>query len=131
MVGKIKYRDVLNCFRASFVDRHIIPEELEYQWFLNAVGEYSMEVGELEYDDILKEFTVPIPQIVMNILGAIMKRQYLEREVARVNKLNNIIGKDLKLNGSGDTKKYTMQELNMTNDKIRNWINKQKTSAYL
>ena len=60
-----------------------------------------------------------------------MKIKYCTRELSRVNKLNNIIGKDLSLNSTGDSKKYTMSELINEIENLKELLNKQKTTAYL
>ena len=63
-------------------------------------------------------------------LAEIMKSYYMQQEVRRVNQLNNIIGKDISLNGTGDTKKYTRAEADAIDSKIADLYTKQKCPAY-
>ena len=66
---------------------------------------------------------------VIIMLAEIMKSYYMEQEIRRVNQLNNIIGKDISLNGTGDTKKYTKEEADAVNEKIAYFSVKQKPAA--
>ena len=124
------YEDVISSYRSVFMDKYPIPDGLEYQWFLDANAEYALEVKELEFDPDLRVYSEKLSQSVILTIASIMKRKYSEREFSRINKLNNIIGKDISLNGMGDSKRSTERELEFKNSQIADLINKQKVTAY-
>ena len=45
------YTEVINSFHSTFQDKVIIPESLEKEWFLKAVGKYSFEIDPINYID--------------------------------------------------------------------------------
>ena len=68
--------------------------------------------------------------MVAHTLARLMQVMYIERELSRVNKINNIITNDINLNGNGETKKYTYNELIEARATAADYINKQKTSWF-
>ena len=36
--------EIFESFESSFQDKSIIPEELEFEWLLNAIARYSVEL---------------------------------------------------------------------------------------
>jgi len=130
MVANTTYENVLSSYQSVFMDKYPIPEGLEFQWFLDANAEYALEIKDLEFDEELMEYPTQLPQKVVLTLASIMKSKYSEREFSRVNKLNNIIGKDISLNGMGDSKRFAERELEIKRSQIADLINKQKTTAY-
>ena len=73
-MGKIStYEDVLNSFHSSFQDKVLIPESLEREWFLKAVGKYSYEIDPLNFDEELLEFDVRLDRYVIDTLGSMMR----------------------------------------------------------
>ena len=45
------YIDVLNVFHSLLKSKFEIDEDLEYQWFLNALADYELEIGFLEFSE--------------------------------------------------------------------------------
>lgn len=122
--------DVINSFQSTIRDRELLAPGLQYQWFLDALGEFQLEISELDYDTATQVFGSELPLYVINTLGYLMKVRYLERELSRVNKLNNIITKDLSLNGMGDAKRATAAEYASELARTKELIHKQKTHFF-
>lgn len=59
-----------------------------------------------------------------------MKRSYCVREISRINKIQNIVGKDISLTGTGDQKRVSMEELEFEQSRVEDLLNKQKTHCY-
>lgn len=135
------YDDVVRAFESIIKSKYILADGLVEQWFKNALGEYELNVGCLGYDKHIREFSSlkgdttlfdedgDLKNAVVLNLAALMKSFYMEQEKRRVNQLNNIIGKDISLNGTGDTKKYTTQEANNVDSKVADYFQKQKPAA--
>lgn len=62
-----------------------------------AVGRYSVELDELNFDDELLQFDSKLDQYVIDTLAQFMLQMYQERQVSLVNKRVSIVGKDLAL----------------------------------
>jgi hypothetical protein len=125
------YQKILDSFESTFQNKYILPDSLVRQWFLDAVGEFTLEIDELKFDETLNEFDTKLNQWIISSLGLMMKIKYCTREISRVNKLNNIIGKDISLNSTGDTKKYTKEELDSEISKLTKLLDNQKPTAYV
>lgn len=125
------YQEILDSFESTFQNKSVLAEGLVYQWFLDSLGEFELEIKALNFDEALKEFDVKLPRWIVTSLGLMMKIKYCTREVSRVNKLNNIIGKDISFNGNGDTKKYTKDELDSEISKLTRLLDNQKPTAYV
>ena len=123
-------QDVFDVFESTFQDKFEIPESLERQWFKNALAEYELEIGSTGYDSSVDQFPEGCSSAVILTLGLYMKLYYCRREFSRVNKLQNIVGKDLSMTGSGSQKTMTKQELEFEYNNICDKINKQKTSWF-
>lgn len=136
------YTDVVSAFESIIKSKYVLADGLVRQWFLNALGEYELNIESLGFD---RENSVFVPispsdafdkdgnlknHVVLS-LAEIMKSYYMQQEVRRVNQLNNIIGKDISLNGTGDTKKYTKEEADTLDSKIADLFTKQKSPAYV
>lgn len=119
--------DVISSFQSMIRDRETLAADLQYRWFLDALGEFQLEVSDLSYDMDEQLFDSELPLYAINTLAYLMKVRYLEREVSRVNKLNNIITKDLSLNGMGDAKRATAGEYEAELARTRELIHKQKS----
>ena len=119
--------DVISSFQSMIRDRETLAADLQYRWFLDALGEFQLEVSDLSYDMDEQLFDSELPLYAINTLAYLMKVRYLEREVSRVNKLNNIITKDLSLNGMGDAKRATAVEYEAELARTRELIHKQKS----
>ena len=129
-MANTSYEDVIDTFESSFIDKYELPDELVKVWFNKAVGDYSLEIEDLNYDKLTEEFDVELDQSVISTLASLMKKYYQEREYSRVNKINNIIGKDISLNNTDSTKKNTREELNYIKDSVDEYYNKQKTTVF-
>lgn len=130
-MANVTRADVISSFESLFSDQNIIPEDLEYCWFEDALNEYEMEIATVEYDADAHEFTGTLPAGAKITLAYLMKIRYCERELSRVNKINNLYTKDVQLNGNGDTKKYTASELNIELARAKDFVNKQKVSYFV
>ena len=122
--------DVISSFQSTIRDRELLAPELQYQWFIDSLGEFYLEISELAYDTSTQLFDSELPFYIVNTLGYLMKVRYLERELSRVNKLNNIVTKDLSLNGMGDAKRATAAEYASELARTKELIHKQKTHYF-
>lgn len=130
-MGKVStYEDVLSSFHSSFQDKVLIPESLEREWFLKAVGKYSYEIDPLNFDEELLEFDVKLDRYVVDTLGSMMKKYYQQRELSKVNKRISIVGKDLSVDGSNGSKTATKSELEMVSQEVDEMLFKQTPTAY-
>lgn len=137
------YKDVVSAFESIIKSKYVIDDGLIYQWFLNALGEYELNIDTLGFDKKRMGFVAEnatsdafdengdLSSYVILSIAEGMKSYYMQQEVRRVNQLNNIIGKDLSLNGTGDTKKYTKAEADAIDSKIADLYTKQKVPAYI
>ncbi|MDD4279371.1 MAG: hypothetical protein PHX74_06510 [Candidatus Sumerlaeales bacterium] len=123
--------DVITSFQSIIRDRETLAEDLQYQWFIGALGEFHLEVSDLPYDNDLQMFDHALPIYTINTLAYLMKVRYLEREVSRVNKINNIRTRDLTLDGAGDAKRATASEYEAELARTKEFIHKQKTHWFV
>lgn len=124
------YLDVLNVFHSLLKSKFEIDEDLEYQWFLNALADYELEISDLNYLDNQKVFSNILSRHVIKTLGLIMYVNYLTQELSRVMKLNGIIGKDISLTGMDATKRVTLEELQSEKIYAEKLLHKQKQHAF-
>jgi len=136
------YENVVNAFESIIKNKYVLADGLIEQWFNNAVGEFELNIGNIGYDSELKEFVSAdgnsefftkngnLSTPIVLTLATIMKSYYMQQERSRVDKLNNIIGKDISLNGTGDAKKYTAEEADIVDWKVADFFQKQKPPAY-
>ena len=122
--------DVIDSFETLIRERTPLPQGLVELWFEQALGQYELEIGHIGYDRNTGMFDEDVRRAVITTLGYMMKVQYCERELSRINKINNIITNDIKLNGNGESKKYTYNELLEERAAAADYINKQKTSWF-
>ena len=108
------YQDVVRTFESIIKSKYVLADGLVQQWFDN---EFFDKKGNLQSHVILT-------------LAEVMKSYYMQQERRRVNQLNNVIGKDISLNGTGDTKKYTAAEAEHVDWKVADFFQKQKPPAY-
>lgn len=120
--------NVIEAFHGTFRERVALPAGLEDLWFELSLGRLELEIGEIPFDG--NDFGENVPRSIINTLAFMMKELYCEREVSRINKINNIITKDITLNGNGDSKKYISEELKFARERVSEYINKLKTSWY-
>ena len=124
------YIDVLNVFHSLLKSKFEIDEDLEYQWFLNDLADYELELSELNYLESQRVFADSLPRYVVKTLGLIMYVNYLTQELSRVMKLNGIIGKDISLTGMDATKRVTLEELQSEKIYAEKLLHKQKQHAF-
>ena len=67
-------KDVIDSFESSFADKQVLPESLEIMWLKKAVGRYSVELDELNFDDELLQFDSKLDQYVIDTLAQFMYR---------------------------------------------------------
>jgi len=137
------YSEVVSAFESITKCKYVLPDELVKQWFINALAEYELEIDPLGFDIDTNTFIAPskksdsfesdgtLKKYVIINLAELMKSFYLQQEVRRVNQLNNVIGKDISLNGTGDTKRLTRAEADALNTKLEYMHVKQKTPAFI
>lgn len=130
-MANVTRADVISSFESLLANQTVIPAELEYRWFDDALNEYQMENSMLGYDEVSCQFTLPLPVGVLTTLSYLMKIRYCERELSRVNKINNLYTKDVQLNGNGDTKRFTAAELETELKRATDFVNKQKISFFV
>lgn len=136
------YIDVTSAFESIIKCKYVLSDDLVYQWFLNALGEYELNIENIYYKKEVMGFVAPssssdafdesgdLKRHIVLTLAETMKSYYMQQEVRRVNQLNNIIGKDISLNGTGDTKKYTKEEADAIDYKVADLFAKQKSPVY-
>lgn len=125
------YLDVLKVFHSLLKSKFEINEDLEYQWFLNALADYELEISSLDYLDNKKIFTNTLSRQIIRTLGLFMYVNYLTQELSRVMKLNGIIGKDISLTGMDATKRVTIQELENEKLYAEKLLHKQKQHCFV
>lgn len=128
---KTTYEDVVYSFNSTFADKHILPDGLVKQWFLDSVGEFSLDVKKLLFDVESDKFSTQLEQWEIRSLGLMMKIKYCTREVSRINKINNIIGKDISLNNTDSAKKQAESDMLNEMNKLSILLSKQKPTAYV
>lgn len=123
-------KDVINSFESSFADKQVLPESLEIMWLKKAVGRYSVELDELNFDDELLQFDSKLDQYVIDTLAQFMLQMYQERQVSLVNKRVSIVGKDLSIDGSNGTKTAEKSHLDYIVWNASEMVENQKPTAY-
>lgn len=123
-------KDVINSFESSFADKQVLPESLEIMWLKKAIGRYSVELDELNFDDELLQFNSKLDQYVIDTLAQFMLQMYQERQVSLVNKRVSIVGKDLSIDGSNGTKTAEKSHLDYITWNASEMVENQKPTAY-
>lgn len=123
--------EIIDSFESSFADRQVLPESLEMVWLKKAIGRYSVELDQLNFDEELLEFDCTLDRYAIDTLAEFMKQLYMERQYSLVNKRVSIVGKDLSLDGGGSQKSHTKVELEYTQSKASEMVENQKPTAYV
>lgn len=129
---KIKNTDaniIIDSFESSFVDKHVIPRELELVWLEKAIGRYSVELEPLNYDSILEEFDKKLDRYVIDTLAQFMYQYYQERQVSLANKRVSIVTKGLSVDGSNGAKTAEKAHLEYIERIASEMIENQKPTA--
>ncbi|MEK4006345.1 hypothetical protein [Paenibacillus sp. FSL H3-0333] len=121
---------ILNNFYSRPQSKVYLDENLIKQFLENALSDYELELSDLEFDSTSGQFATMLNRSTINQLGALMYRYYLSRELDRVLKLTNIVGKDIGLTGMGDAKRTMQLRLTDLDKEIANRFNKMKTNSY-
>lgn len=124
------YSKIANVFHSKFQSKSEIPNGLEEQFFLNALGEFELELYPLTYDEVNKVIEQDLSRSEINVLGTLMYKQYLSREHDRILKLNNIYGRDVRLTGLGDSKTKSLQTLQEISAEITRTLDKLKDNNF-
>jgi hypothetical protein len=124
-------QEVFNSFEASFQDKSMIPEALEYEWLMKAIARYSIELDKIDFDEENKIFVEKLGRYTIDTLAAFMKQSYQEREVSKVNKRVSIVGKDISIDGNNGSKNAARNELLYDESKSNTMVDNQKPTAYV
>ncbi|MGZ9868119.1 hypothetical protein ACU3L3_06830 [Priestia endophytica] len=123
------YVKVQSVFHSKPQEKKALPEGLEEQFFINAVGDFETDLYPLHIleDNGLQE---DLTNSEIQVIGLLMYKHYLERELDRILKLNNIIGRDIKTTGLGDSKSNTNKRLESLQEEIDKKISKLKPLTF-
>lgn len=124
-------KKVIDSFESSFRDKAVIPEALELLWLRKAVSRYSVEIDPLEYDDESHEFADDLDGYTIDVLAALMKQFYQEREVSKVNKRVSIVTKEISVDGNGNGKAAAKNELDYVASQSELLMNNLRPTAYV
>lgn len=131
------YDDVVSVFESTFMEKVTLSDDLVFQWFKMALGEFSTEIKPLYFNkekmlftDKTGEYELDLDQTIVNILGYTIKRYYLERQYDKIVKRSNIVSKDLSVNNSEGDKRQAKVELDWVNFKIVDFYEQLKQTAY-
>ena len=122
--------EIIESFESSFQDKCVIPFELEMVWLKKAIGRFSMELDPLNFDEELLEFDCQLDRYAIDTMASFMKQYYMERQYSLVNKRVSIVGKDLSIDGSGNQKTHTKNELDYSTLQAMDMVENQKPTAY-
>lgn len=131
------YDDVVSVFESTFMEKVTLSDDLVFQWFKMAMGEFSTQIKPLYFNkekmlftDKAGEYELDLDQTVVNILGYTIKRYYLERQYDKIVKRSNIVSKDLSVNNSEGDKRQAKVEIDWVNFKIVDFYEQLKQTAY-
>jgi hypothetical protein len=124
------YIDVISSFQALPQSKYVLADGLVKQWFLDALGEYELEIDVLPYDSVLETFDSNIGQYKVKTIALIMYTYYLTRELSRVEKLSGISGKDISITGGDESKRTTYNDLKFEMERVNDLLNKQKQHCF-
>ena len=124
-------KEVFDSFESSFQDKRVIPFDLELLWLKKAVGRFSVELKEINFDAKIGKFDRELSRYEIDTLAAFMKQSYQEREVSRINKMVSIVGKDLSIGASSHNATSARNELLYDESKANIMVDNQKPTAYV
>lgn len=124
------YTKIQNVFYSCPQVKTEIWPDLERQFFFNALGDFSLDLYDLDYDEETDEVIQDLSQSEVNVIGKLMYKHYLLRERDRVIKLNNIVGRDISLTGTGDTKRFISAAYESLLFEIDSMMHKLKTNTF-
>ncbi|AQS44098.1 hypothetical protein LSG23_08870 [Bacillus velezensis] len=124
------YEKIINVFHSMFQSNEILPDGLEQQFFINAVGEYETELTELGYDEKSNTFKYPLTSSQIQVLGMLMYKGFSFRYRDRALKLNNVVGRDVQLTGLSNTKAQVNRSYEDLVDEIEKKMSKLKVNNF-
>lgn len=130
-IEKTNATTIIDSFESSFVDKHVIPRELELVWLEKAIGRYSVELEPLNYDSILEEFDKKLDRYVIDTLAQFMQQYYQERQVSLANKRVSIVTKGLSVDGSNGAKTAEKAHLEYIKRIASDMVENQKETAFV
>lgn len=120
------FEQVLLFFHSRFQSTKELPYELEKQFCIQGLSEFETDLYPLNFNTVTDEFEKDLTIAEKNVLGALMYKGYLQRERDRMLKLNNIVGRDIKLTGMSDTKFAVNKAYGELNTEIDGMVSKLK-----
>ena len=123
------YDRVVDVFESVIRNKYALPDGLVKQWFVMACSDYELDIAPINFNEETKMFD-KITNAAVTTIGTIMARYYCQREQSRINKLNNVIGRDIELNATGDAKRAVQAEIDTISRDIEQRLHKQKQHAY-
>lgn len=121
---------IQSVFHSKFKSKNEIIPELEIQYFLNALSTFELDLYPLPFDETSEEIENDLSRPEILLLGTLMYKEYLSQERDRILKLNNIIGRDIKLTGSGDSKSNINKTVTELENQITVMIDKLKNNNF-
>ncbi len=121
---------VLDSFHTEFMDKSPLNASLENLFLLKSIGDFEVELYELDYDETNEIFNKDLKRYEISTLGALMYKHYVSREKDRILKLNNVVGKDIKITSMGDSKRTAIKNYEMAKDESYNMMEKLKGGSY-
>lgn len=119
------YTDILSSFQSLPQSKYSLPDGLMKQWFIDALGEYELEIDELVYNEESEKFDSKLARYQIKTIALIMYTYYLTRELSRAEKLSGINGKDLSITGGDESKRITKADLELQMAKAKDMLDKQ------
>lgn len=117
---------MINVFYSKFQSKVELPDGLVDQFLFTSIGEFSNELYPLTLSDDETYVQEELSLAEIGLLGSLMYKQYLHRERDKTLKLNNIVGKDIKLTAMGNSKyamntayKELLEEIAVKVDKLK------------
>lgn len=137
------YEAFQNSFHSRMTSKYVIFPELEEQYFLNALGDFELQLyaltftkTEVEQEEPFEE-PVYVSQIEENLsrseiglLGALMYKHYLSHKIDEVLQLQNIVGKDIALTGIGQSKQEYNRKYEVLQKEVKELFNGLKENTY-
>ncbi|MBM7598094.1 hypothetical protein JOC34_000451 [Virgibacillus halotolerans] len=121
---------VVDSFHTEFMSTTVLHSELEDMFLLKAIGDFELELDSLDYNDSVGEFDRDLIRPEITVLGLLMYKHYLGREKDRVMKINNIVGKDIKLTSMADSKRIIAKAYHDAFDEADEMMGKLKDGSY-
>ena len=118
--------DVIQSFHSHPMAKTALPEGLEDEWFDSALAIYELDVDNLDYDTNTNQFSSKLKRAIVYILGLLMYSEYITRELSRMEKLQGFYSKDIHLTGSDSSKNITYKDLVLEQERIQEFLHKQK-----